>query len=436
MKILYFPSDRGGGFGHISRCLALAREAEIRGHRCRFVLSDHKFERRIDAQFPVLWVKPRAPFLPKVMQAMGKKVGTVLGKPPIYLAISGLDYQVIRDGLVSVQAAERLLEEYHKAANSFKPDLLIGDTNLLLWILAGKLNLPLVQIVRYASHPATGRLIWWQATPEGMVPPDSAALFNPILEEARLAGIRKAEDLLRGDLYLVPSIESLEPIDHDEKTVFVGELSQDAGADEKPPWLDEMEGNRPLIYVTIGGGAGPVGNASLFRAVNKAFSQKKVNVVVSTGGKFNREVLGPPAENVKGYDWLPGRLLIRKADLVIFHGGYGTMMECVASGKPSLILPFHTEQEGNGRRLEQQKCGRVLPLSKQEYQRIDRKWRYGRFSYLVQNRLDLTAEELAWNAEKILADGTYRENARYLKGKVEEHGGAVRALDVIEQKFQ
>jgi len=57
MKILFFPSDIGGGFGHISRCLALAHEATYKGHESSFVIHEKKYEKKISNDFNVSVVK-------------------------------------------------------------------------------------------------------------------------------------------------------------------------------------------------------------------------------------------------------------------------------------------------------------------------------------------------------------------------------------------
>ena len=66
------------------------------------------------------------------------------------------------------------------------------------------------------------------------------------------------------------------------------------------------------------------------------------------------------AKNIRFFKWVPGKLIISKADLIIFHGGYGTMMESIGYGKRTITVPFHSKQEGNGRRLEQLDYGSVL----------------------------------------------------------------------------
>jgi len=286
----------------------------------------------------------------------------------LYLGISGLDYQVVRDGLVTQKNIEHYLSKYEGVVKTFKPDILIGDTNLLAWILARKVGIPIVQVVRYASHPKTARLIWWENETNGMTPPNTGLLFNPVLNALGLNSIERAEHLLQGDLYIVPSIPELEPIPQDEKTIHVGHLSVPEINEEVPSWVRDINADIPLIYMTIGGGAGPVGNRLCFQTPISAFADKPVQVVISTSTKYNVRDFPRLPSNIRVFQWVPGKLLISRADLIIFHGGYGTMMEILACGKPSLIIPFQTEQEGNGRRLEQLGCGRVTHWSKQAFQ--------------------------------------------------------------------
>lgn len=44
--------------------------------------------------------------------------------------------------------------------------------------------------------------------------------------------------------------------------------------------------------------------------------------------------------------------LIQQADVVITHGGLGTIKECIANHKPMLVVPFTYDQPGNGARVE------------------------------------------------------------------------------------
>jgi UDP:flavonoid glycosyltransferase YjiC (YdhE family) len=433
MRVLFFPSDSGGGFGHISRCLALAQEAQRRDHICAFVTSTKKYHLSLSNNFQVFTLKTnrRWNYIPSRLKTMLFR--STAHYSPIFTEISGLDIQVIRDGLVNETIVKEILAQYVQIVENFKPNLLIGDTNLLVWILSKKVNIPAVQIVRYASHPATAKLIWWKNEPEGITPPNSSALFNPLLKQMGIRPLKRSEDLLQGDLYIVPSIPEIEPIPMDGKTVHVGELTISKRDVKIPSWFQELDNHKPLIYVTIGGGAGPVGNKLFFSTIVEAFANKEFQVIVSTSSKFDPRDFPNLPKNIRFFTWVPGKLLISRADLVIFHGGYGTMMESIACGKPTITIPFHSEQEGNGRRLEQLGCGLVVKLSKENYKRIEGKWKYGTYSFLVQYRYDLTAEELITEVNKILFNAEYLNKAQTIQSKVKEYHGPKTTMELIEK---
>lgn len=435
MKILFFPSDMGGGFGHISRCLAIAHEAKYRGHKCAFVINDKKYEKKIKNDFNVFISKIHNRYL-FLLQLLRNKISVKKSSvSPLFTEISGLDYQVIRDGLDSEKIIMKILNQYLKIAKDFKPDVLIGDTNLLVWMLSRIVQVPVVQIVRFASHPETAKIIWWKTQPEGMTLPDSYALFNPLLRKMGLRPIKRAEDLLRGDLYIVPSIPEIEPIPTDEKTIHVGELTTPVKNNEIPSWFHEIDNDQPLIYITIGGGAGPVGNKLFFSTIIEAFANKSIQVVVSTSSKFDSQEFPNPPRNIRFFRWVPGKLLISKADLVIFHGGYGTMMETVTCGKPTIITPFQTEQEGNGRRLEMLGCGRVIKLSSEDYKKIEGQWKYGTYSFLVQKRFDLTSGKLYREVDNLLNDNECLSNAQGIQSKIIKYRGAEGTMELIEKHW-
>jgi UDP:flavonoid glycosyltransferase YjiC (YdhE family) len=436
MKILFFPSDLGGGFGHVSRCIALADQARERGHCCAFVLNDQKFEKRVAARFPVDIVKPHRGLKKRLMARFFDKRRSDNSNKPLYLGISGLDFQVIRDGLATGKAIEHTLYGYRRRVRSFKADLLIGDINLLVGPLSRMVNLPSVQVVRYAFHPDTANLIWWQDVPNGIEAPETLGILNPTLRKMGLGTIGTCYDLLRGDLYVVPSIPEIEPIPGETpNTEHVGPLVMRSDQAKSHAALDSPSCGTRLIYVTIGGGAGPVGNQQLFANIITALRDYPAQVIISTGGKFDWAKPFDLPPNIQMFDWVPADRIIPVADLIIFHGGYGTMMETLAAGKPSIVIPFHTEQESNGRRLEQLGCGRVLKLSKQPFSTLRAQTSCGEYSYVIQNRYDMEAQELLEAVDTVMTDRRSADAARRLQARIQAYRGAQQAMDLIEHHF-
>jgi len=430
MKLLLFPSDLGGGFGHVNRCLALAHQASEQGHESVFVLNSPKYLAAVRRRFPTHLCGEGRP-----LDALVRRLSPGGGRtdPPLFTEFSGLDYQVLRDGLLSREVVECRLGQYQKVVNDEKPDLLVGDTNLLVRLLAARTNHPVVQLVRYATHPDTARLIWWKEVSQNLVPPSTPDLFNPLLEQLDLPPMERAEDLLRGDLYLVPSLPEIEPLPQDKNIVHLGALIDDRQEEQPPAWLEDLPGDQPLVYATLGGGAGLVGNRDIIRRLVEACTDQPFQVGLATGGTVREKDLPALPDNLRLFPWAPGRLLSGRAKLMIFHGGYGTMMETVASGTPALTIPFQSEQEGNARRLEQLGCGRLMLPSRSEPITVSAKWQFGSYTWRIRTKCDLASEKLSENINALLQDEGVARRARELQQKVISQSSAENAVRQIEQ---
>ena len=421
---LFLPSYLGSGFGHVSRCLALAEELHHRGWRTHFALAGVHAKRVRRAGHPVY--EPRRPFRPKAEA----------GEGPAFMLFSDMNFQLVRDRFLSPRIVRASIREAQRLLKRVRPDVLIGDTWPLTSIVGRLAGLPVVQIIKSVVHPAAPRLIWWQDPPEGLVSPDLRPVFNPVLRRYGLPEIQRAEDLLVGDLLLVPSIPELDPLPEgvNGHTHYVGALTMTSpDVTLPPPWFNELDPNRALVYVTIGGGAGPVGGQRFFDTVGEALAGTTWQGILSTSAKFSPSELPPPPPNVRLEAWVPGAAVIARADVVLFHGGYGTTMETVHYGTPSVVLPFHSEQEANGRRLEASGAARVLLPSREPFRAVPGRWKGGKFVTLVQLNIDLTSAIVRETLSAVLDDNRYRQNARRLSRALENYGGPSQAADLIEE---
>jgi UDP:flavonoid glycosyltransferase YjiC (YdhE family) len=131
--------------------------------------------------------------------------------------------------------------------------------------------------------------------------------------------------------------------------------------------------------------------------------------------------------------------MIAASDLVVFHGGY-TRMEILAAGLPSVVIPFHSEQEYYGRVMEKARVALVLPYSEGPYQCVASKWKGGsrwlrlrRFTVCLRVRMTLTPDALAASVARCLGDESMRRAALDLKAQIEASGGCDAALDLMEK---
>ncbi|GAB2820845.1 glycosyltransferase [Lentzea nigeriaca] len=86
-----------------------------------------------------------------------------------------------------------------------------------------------------------------------------------------------------------------------------------------------------LIYVTFGT---VFGGEELFATAVRGLGRLDAQVVVAAPGR-----------------WLPQAEVIKQADVVVHHGGSGTMLAALASGVPQVVLPQGADQFGNAAAL-------------------------------------------------------------------------------------
>ena len=425
MKILFTPNDIGGGFGHVSRCLAIAEYCKTVAVETAFLMHNKSAINKIRNDFTVYDVSLKTSF-----QKYYKIVLNYL-KPfpvPLFIKVTDLSYQVIRDGFTSIDIIKKTIKSYLNILNTYKPDIIINDTNLLIGIAAKILNIPIVQITRKAFYPGGSCLIWWDDK-QNLIAPEITILFNELLDFYKLSPINRAEDLLIGELYVVPNISDLEPDIQGENVFYAGPLVRKEKPSEK---IDYYQNKRKNIYITLGAGA--VGHPQFFELLNETFEGTDYNIIVATAGKYKNKH-NKISSNIHYYEWVPGRQVIRQSDLVIFHGGYGTMMETIEAGVPSLVIPFHSEQESNGRRLKENGCSELCKLSNQEDLVIKREWKFGEYSYAIQNKFTLSSDLLIAYIEKLFGADKYQINVGILKEKTKKYEGPSQVLSQIRMQF-
>ena len=111
-------------------------------------------------------------------------------------------------------------------------------------------------------------------------------------------------------------------------------------------------------------------------------------------------------------DWLSYSQLMPAASLVISHGGHGTVARALAAGTPLLISPFIGDMSETAMRVSWAKAGLSLP------------WRLCR------------PAPLRWAARRILGDPSFTARAGELAAWAQEHDGAERGAELVEQLAQ
>ena len=112
--------------------------------------------------------------------------------------------------------------------------------------------------------------------------------------------------------------------------------------------------------------------------------------------------------NARLYGWLSYSQAMAAADLVVCHGGHGTVARALGAGVPVLCCPAVGDMAENGARVGWAGVGLALP------------WRLlGRRSLRVAVR-------------RLLGEAAFRERARQIAAWGEAHDGAAKGADLVE----
>jgi UDP:flavonoid glycosyltransferase YjiC (YdhE family) len=158
-----------------------------------------------------------------------------------------------------------------------------------------------------------------------------------------------------------------------------------------PPWLDDLQ-DRPTVYVSMGTVFNRVERA--FDAILRALAGAPYNVVVLVGANRDPASLGEWPDNIRIVSYVPEAALLPRADLVISHGGYNTMVAALSHGRPMLCLPIGGDQPYTAFRV--QSCGAGLQRA---------------LSTATSTTIRLAVEEL-------LVNDLYRLNAQRLQREI------------------
>ncbi|WP_171165590.1 nucleotide disphospho-sugar-binding domain-containing protein [Streptomyces sp. I05A-00742] len=349
-RVLFFPWGWGGGAAYTGRCLALAAALAEAGDEVAF--ADCGINAMVrEAGFPVLDSGPAAPRPPERHPM------------PPYLPFADVERVfAVAASYHRIERVRRRIEADARLIEGYRPTVVVIDMCPTAALAARAAGLPVVSLADadFVTPRANGWMPWSTVAPRDLLPhPSSLPVWDEVSRELGLGPVARAEHLLWGDVTLVSGLPGLEPAlgpPHRGELYYVGPMYWNpVGAVPEPPRTD-----RPKVYVTIGSG-GTVGRRALQNVLD-ACADRPWTVYVSSGFAFEGGLVVPDNVAVAGFTGLDTPLAW--ADAVVGHGGSATVLATLLHGKPSVILPFMSEQELNGRQLiETTGCGVLLRTS-------------------------------------------------------------------------
>jgi UDP:flavonoid glycosyltransferase YjiC (YdhE family) len=129
-------------------------------------------------------------------------------------------------------------------------------------------------------------------------------------------------------------------------------------AGSAPDWLSHLP-ERPTVYVTLGT-IFNLESGDLFDRVLAGLRELAATVVVTVGLNLDPERFGPQPDHVHVERYIPQSVLLPHCDIVVNHGGSGSVIGALARGLPLVLLPMGADQLPNAQRCEALGVGVVL----------------------------------------------------------------------------
>jgi UDP:flavonoid glycosyltransferase YjiC (YdhE family) len=372
MRVIFTFS---GGQGHLDPLVPIARAATAAGHSVAF------------AGRP--WMVPR-------VEARGFVCfpgGTDDGLEPVTRPLVPIDMRrEARDLIVGFgqRVARSRAPDVLSTFVSWRPDAVVWEeTDPAAAIIAERLGLP---------HAAVPVLAF------GMMAAPFAKGYDPVREEYGLEPDPSGEMMSR-HLVLSPFPESLRdprnPIPSTSRGVRIVDVDRTARpAGAVPDWSTSIAG-APSIYFTLG----TVFNhesGDLFARVLAGLRELSANLLVTVGREIDPATFGPQPANVRIERFVPQGEILPYVDLVVSHGGSGSILGALAHGRPMVVLPIGADQPLNAERISALGVGRSV------------------------DALEATPDDIREAASAVLADASCRESA----GRVADEIAALPSPDV------
>jgi UDP:flavonoid glycosyltransferase YjiC (YdhE family) len=381
-----------GDPGHAFPAIALARELGRRGHE---VLVE-------------TWERWREPVEAEGLSFTGAQEYTVYPPP-------GPDTPDGQTAAAAARALARLME-------GFEPDLVVSDILTLAPTLAAEVagvphatliphvypvqqpGMPLYSLGLRPPRTAVGRL-GWRAT-------------GPLLG----MGLRRGRDELnetRGRLGLGP-VERF----HGGISELLAIVATFPQLEYPREWPAHVRVTGPLFFelpgedVTMPAGDGPLvlvapstsqdPECELLRVALDALADEPVRVLATTNRHRPEQPIEVPA-NAELVDWMLYSQAMAAADVVICHGGHGTVARALAAGKPLLVCPSVGDMGENAARVAWSGTGLSLP------------------------RRLLSRQGVRLATRRLFGEEGFRAKAQSVAEWSQGHDGAAAAAELVEE---
>lgn len=126
--------------------------------------------------------------------------------------------------------------------------------------------------------------------------------------------------------------------------------------------------SKKIFYCSLGTMSHRSGNTrNFYKALIEIFEKNpQWGLILSLGNKMKKVPITTDAPNIQILDYCNSTKIIPKVDIVISHGGYGTIKECLYFKKPMLLFFNSYDQNGNAAKIKYHKIGVISNMLKRD----------------------------------------------------------------------
>jgi UDP:flavonoid glycosyltransferase YjiC (YdhE family) len=293
-------------------------------------------------------------------------------------------------------AASAMLPAMERVCALWHPDLVLRDPcECASAVVAPRFGVPTVQVAISLAEAEAASI-------------QAAA---PALDEYR-SGLA---DELRASPYLTRFPASLDPSPF--PTTIRYRVPDPVSTTPLPDWWGS---DATRVYLTFGTVLGHMTIAAdVYRTALRAVADLDARVLLTVGRRFNPADLGPIPDNVHVEAWTDQADVLAEADLVVCHGGSGTVLGALAVGIPMVMVPLFADQFENARRIAAAGAGQTV---EPERTAASRRSPIG----------DADAALITTAIKAVLANSSYRDQAADIAA---EMATAPTAGEVLDQRW-
>jgi MGT family glycosyltransferase len=190
---------------------------------------------------------------------------------------------------------------------------------------------------------------------------------------------------------------------------FVRPAAPDGEGGARPEsTVEHTPPHRPLVHATLGTTeANRI--PGIYEAIIAGLSQEPIDLLVAVGQSRDPAEFGAQPPNVRIERHVSHAELLPQCDVVVNHGGYGTVMACLAAGVPMVVLPLQGDQPRNARRCADLGVGLVVGPDER------------------------SPESIRTAVRTVLADAAYKRNAVRIQEATQALPGMDHAVELLER---